>query len=399
MRAFARGVDAALGPGEAVVVVADGADAQERDLGRAITRDDAEAAELGADLAVELRGLGRGAGHRGLEPREERALRIAALGFEIAQDERCSARRDRAAELAQARGGSVVELLDQDRARAAHQADHQHGDAADVGQRERNREAVVRVDRERGRDPARARGDRGIAVHRALGGRGRARRVQDPADVIRIEGRSRRRREDRSIRFGQRAIADEDPGRPASGSVAPARDDRLGHRRVVEAAPDRRHDEQSRSDLAEDLRELALAVDGQDRILDGTEAREGAGEDGRLDPGRELPGDAVAGADAELREARGDPRAAVAELDEADLAPALVEQEDGVRRRRRPRFDQRPEVAFLDHADIAFEKLARPRSRTAMPSWFTTRKIASRRRAERGPRPSARSRVVSVSPL
>ncbi len=241
-------------------------------------------------------------------------------------------------------------------------------------ERKRNRPAVFDADREGDRHAEGAGRDRGIAVQRAFRGGGRSRRVQDPAHRIRIEGRSRRGGEDRSIRFGQRAVADEDSRRrgrvPRFGRRLRRhlRDDGLRHRGIVEAAPDRRNDEQSRADLGENLCQLSLAVDREDRILDGAEAGEGAGEDGRLDPGRELPGDAVARAHAELREACCDARAAVAELDEADLAPAFVEQEHCVRRRRGPRLDQRPEVAFFDHAGIAFEKLARPRSRTDTPS-------------------------------
>ena len=76
--------------------------------------------------------------------------------------------------------------------------------------------------------------------------------------------------------------------------------DGLGHGHEVEVGEVGRHDQQLRAGLADAEADLALAVDGQHRVLGGAEAGDGADQDHRLEPGGQLPGDHVARGDAVL---------------------------------------------------------------------------------------------------
>ena len=66
--------------------------------------------------------------------------------------------------------------------------------------------------------------------------------------------------------------------------------------------------------LAEGESDLALAVEVDDRVLDGAEAGERDGQDDGVDAGRQLPRDDGAGGDAHCLQAGGDPLGPVAEL-------------------------------------------------------------------------------------
>ena len=66
-------------------------------------------------------------------------------------------------------------------------------------------------------------------------------------------------------------------------------------------------DEQLGAGLSEGEADLALAVEVDDRVLDGTEPGQGDGQDDGVDTGGQLPGDDGAGRDAQVVEPGGDP--------------------------------------------------------------------------------------------
>ena len=94
----------------------------------------------------------------------------------------------------------------------------------------------------------------------------------------------------------------------------------LGDGGEVGVPPGGRDDEQRGAGLAEGETHLALAVEVDDRVLDGAEAGQGDGEDDGVDPGRELPRDDGTGRDAHAVQAGGDPLGPVAELAEGDAS-------------------------------------------------------------------------------
>ena len=156
---------------------------------------------------------------------------------------------------------------------------------------------------------AAAAGDEGgVGVLHALGVRGRARGGVDPPHRLLAVRVLRRRRQRRRITLGEAVDAQHRGGRVHLRRQA------VGHRRVVEALPGAGHDDELRAGVAHDEAQLLLPVQVQHRALHGVQTGQRRGDHDRVDPGRELPGDQRAGADAELGEARRHALGAVAEL-------------------------------------------------------------------------------------
>ena len=129
----------------------------------------------------------------------------------------------------------------------------------------------------------------------ALGIGGRAGGVEEPAPGVGGRG-TRFAAESRRIAIGQSALAFDDVNREAR-SFSP---DLLRHPGVVEAAPLARDEEVLRFELPRDEAELAMAIDGENRVLHRAQPREGRHQHQRLVPGRQHPGDASAVPDAQL---------------------------------------------------------------------------------------------------
>jgi hypothetical protein len=94
------------------------------------------------------------------------------------------------------------------------------------------------------------------------------------------------------------------------------------HRHMIEAAPQRGHDGDLGLGKAHHEAQLALAKDRHQRVGHGADAAAGKEQRDELPPVRQLKGNHVAGAGAEIEEARRDPVDTIAELGvgEADLA-------------------------------------------------------------------------------
>ena len=183
----------ALGVRQLVVRICRASHREDRALREPVARDDADAADLGLEVVVELRGLGRPAARERPHVGEQRRRRVLALGGEVGEVER----RARAGE------GRVLALHERDRRRGIEGLDHQvpHADdeprqqphdAADVGEREHEGADVVGPQIE-----GRVHTD-GRCHHRAVGvrrvaGRVALRRLRQPVDLLLV----RRQRQQR----------------------------------------------------------------------------------------------------------------------------------------------------------------------------------------------------------
>ena len=93
-----------------------------------------------------------------------------------------------------------------------------------------------------------------------------------------------------------------DGQRAEIGIVVP---DPLGHRCEVEAVEVARSDEERGSGLTTTKADLAVAIDRDDRVLDGTEAGKRTSQHNCVDPGWEDPGHDIAGPNADIAKACG----------------------------------------------------------------------------------------------
>ncbi len=97
--------------------------------------------------------------------------------------------------------------------------------------------------------------------------------------------------------------------------------------------------------LAQGEAHLPLAVEVDDRVLDGAETGQGDGQHDGVDPGRELPRHDRSGRDAHVVEAGGDPLDPVTELAEGDRLAVGGDEQGMVRRQLRSAVDQLPHGA------------------------------------------------------
>ena len=188
-----------------------------------------------------------------------------------------------------------------------------------------------------------------VGVLHAFGVGRRAGRVVDPADrgVLRRRPLGRRWQHG-GVAFGQAAVGAEDGRRCGDAGQRS-----FGDGGEVGVPPGGGDDEQLGTGLAEGEAHLTLAVEVDDRVLDGAEAGERDGEDDGVDPGRQLPRDDGAGRDAQPVQAGGDPLDPVAELAEADRLAIRRDEHGMVRRHLGSAVDQLP------HGAGAGEYLAR----------------------------------------
>ena len=247
-------------------------------------------------------------------------------------------------------GPHGVEHLDDDVRTAGEQARAQPDGPGHVGEREGQRPAVPGPEVEAGGHASGGRDDRGVGVLRALGVGGRSRRVEQPAHGREpgVGGDLRRRRQGCRVALRERPVAHHHLGPPAVELG-----DAAGHGLVVEVAPAPRHDEHGHSRLGRDEADLALAVDGDDRVLHHRQARQRSGQDQRLVPGREHPRHHLAGPDTTARQARGRPLGCLLVTGERDPPAVLVDCHLLVGARRCPALDQlpqRPRVRHLHHS-------------------------------------------------
>ena len=117
----------------------------------------------------------------------------------------------------------------------------------------------------------------------------------------------------------------------------------FGERHIVVATPRARDEQRRRARLAQAERQLALAVDGQQRHLANAQPRQGRHQDQRLDPCGDLPRHGVAGAHALCEEPGRGAFAGVAVLREGHGAVVLVDEHDCVGSRGGARLDQCPQ--------------------------------------------------------
>jgi hypothetical protein len=329
----------ALAGGQLVVGIAVGGHGEDRRLGESPTRHDAGAAELVLHLLVQRRGLRRATTGEVLDVREQRRVGLGPLGGQIRHVERRTRARMGAALSDQQRdgGGRVERRVAQQRC-AVLQRREQPGESADVGEREDQRGTVALADVEPLGHGEADGVDGRIGVARPLRVGRRARRIAEPAEIgaVAVGCRGQRRR----IAGGERSGLDDDGLQPVGVGG-----DGCGHGAEVEPAVLAGGEEQLRSGLTDAEPDLALAVDGDDRVLDHAEARTRSGEDDGLEPGGQLPGDDVAGADTEVGQTGGHHLGGVAVLGEGHPTTLLVHEHLGVGRGGGPRLDELPEVA------------------------------------------------------
>ena len=157
----------------------------------------------------------------------------------------------------------------------------------------------------------------------------------------------------------------------------------LGDGREVGVPPGAGDDEELGTGLAQGESHLALAVEVDDRVLDGAEAGERDGQDDGVDPGRQLPRDDGARRDAHAVQAGGDPLGPVAELPEGDRLAVRRDEHGVVRRRLGSAVDQLPHGAgageylarghdpsFRDHSHSSWRPVGRgwPRRAAGAPA-------------------------------
>ena len=340
----------AVGVRQLLVGVVGRAVRDHRHLGHAVAVHHAPPADLVAHLVVDLGRLGRPAAGHEPERREDRLLRGLALLTEVGHVERGAPAHHGGAVPAEEREHvGCREGLDED-GREAH---GQHGDEivrpGDVCEGKGDGADVVGP-HVQGAGEAPAAGDqRLVGVLHALGVGRRAGRVVDPADR-RVLGRRPlgRRRQRGGIAFGQAVVGGED-GRTRRGAGQRS----VGDGGEVGAPPGGGDDEELGPGLAEGEADLALAVEVDDRVLDGAEAGERERQDDGVDPGRQLPRDDGARRDAQSVQTSRDPLDPVSELAEADRLAIRRNEHGMVRRHLGSAVDQLP------HGAGAGEYLAR----------------------------------------
>ncbi len=203
---------------------------------------------------------------------------------------------------------------------------------------------------------------RSVGMLRALGIGRRARRVEDPAHRIlgRVVVDRGRGGQCRRVAFGVEVIRDE------RVHVVVLTCNLLGQRLVVELVPGRRRDQELALRLLRDERHLAVAVDGEHRILDRAEPAQRSDQHGRFRPRGELPGDVRSRRHAERVQSRRRALAQVAILHERRRAIAVV-QHHPIGSGSRPPFDELPDAArVVDH------RSGTSRGHTVMPPSIET---------------------------
>ncbi len=225
-------------------------------------------------------------------------------------------------------GGVEGEVLDQDRPASPVEQHDQVVGPGDVGEREGDRAHVVGRELHGVGQTEPAGQQRAVGVLDALGGRGGARRVVDPAHLVAAVGWRGQRG---GVADGQ-VVVGHHHGRGHPGVVGDPR----RHLDEVEALPRARHEEELGLGLRDHEPDLTVAVDRDDRVLDRTEPGEGQAGQDRLDACRQLPGDPRAVPDAQRGQPGGDPLGLVAQPGEGDHAVVAVEQHRHVGRRARP---------------------------------------------------------------
>lgn len=266
------------------------------------------AAHFADDGVVDLRRLRGAAAREEAEGGDERGRGGLALFREEhgVEGGRSAGHRDPVAAVAVQRVRHR-ELLEEDCGEAVEQQHHGVVGPGYVREGEGHRADVVRGQVQGVRE-AGAAGDQGpVGVQDALGVGGGAGGPVDPPDVRAGGGR---RRECGGVAVREVVVGLEDA----------ARAEPPGHRGVVEAAPGPGDGEELGLGLAEREADLSVAVERDDRGLDGAEPGEGHGEQYGLDAGGELPGDDRAGADAHVVQAGGDAFGAVAQFPEGQPA-------------------------------------------------------------------------------
>ncbi|CAO0825934.1 hypothetical protein SMICM17S_03882 [Streptomyces microflavus] len=230
------------------------------------------------------------------------------------------------------------ELLEHHRREPVQQQHHRVVGPGDMRVRERHRAHVVGGELQCVGEAGAARDQGAVGVQDALGVRGGARGPVDPADLLARRGCGGGGRIAGSP-SGEILVRLEDLRRVGEFGRDP-----LGHRGVVEAAPHPRHGEERGPRLPQREPHLAVPVEGDDRRLYGPEPGQGEGEQGRLQPGRQLPGHHAARPYAHPVQPGGDPFGAVPQPAEGQGAVPL-EQDRAVGGEGGSAFDEFPEGA------------------------------------------------------
>ncbi len=167
-------------------------------------------------------------------------------------------------------GGLGTKGFDEELGHAHHEPDEDPHDAADVGQRKDDGVAILVREREPGHGGAPGRDQGRVAVLDPLGRSGGARRVEDPSRPSepseRRVGTARGCRQSAGEAVGQ-VVTEEVVGMHHPESWAPIRQ-AGGQLPVVDAAPDRGHEQQGHPDLVDDEGQLALPVAREQGDLD-----------------------------------------------------------------------------------------------------------------------------------
>jgi hypothetical protein len=240
--------------------------------------------------------------------------------------------------------GRGIEHVEQHESHAADEAHGEHGAAADVRERPRDRVDVALVEADE-IEHARRRGhDRQIGVACAFGVGGGARGVVVPTHERAAVDRRGWRRKCRGIALrkpdgaghGRRGQIEADRAEPdvvADATREPA---------VIKASPRLGRDEEVRTDLARDEPDLAFAQDGDDGVLHHIEPGERAHEHRCFEHRGDLPRHDRAGTDAQRGQARGRAFGFVAEACGTERAAVVVGQDDVITEAFGCVFDQRP---------------------------------------------------------
>ena len=187
----------ALGRGQLLVGVVLGRHDHDGCLREPVAGDDADPADLGRQVVVELRRLGRATPRIGPHPREDRLRAGCSLGGQVGEMERCARAGQGHALLGQeVRRPHRVERRRREQGATGEEGGHEPADAADVGEREDESRNVVGGDLEAfGHGQSRGH-DREVGVRGTLRVGRRPRRVEEPPDG-RVGGPGRHRLGDR----------------------------------------------------------------------------------------------------------------------------------------------------------------------------------------------------------
>ena len=339
-RHFAPSDRSALGVGELFVGVRRRTLADHRAFGHAVAVRD-RYAHLLFDFEEDLRGFGGAAAGHGPQERHGSAAELLIPGQEhLVEGSRPA--DDRRSVLGvcrhRPRGG---ELLDQDRSEAVCQQHHDEVRAADMSVREGDGAHVVSVGLQRQCEPGSRRHQGLVGVLDSFRIRCGARGVVDPAHGGAIV---RRWWQIAGVAFGEIRISVEDLRTGVKISAY------FGcHRVVVEIAPDSRGEDEARSCLSDAEPDLSVPVDVNDRVLDGAEPRQSKTQDDCLYPCGQLPCDRGAFGYSQAVQACRNSLSLVAELAISELPAGVVDQEQPVRRKRSPAFEQFPERRGIEN--------------------------------------------------